>query len=386
MNKRLGRGLFILIVLFGLGWVLILLRPTPAQNPRVLEGLVSSPGDFTRVTGPVQLEFPRDMGPHPDTQTEWWYYTGNLKSEEGKEFGYELTFFRRALLAPDQIPQRQSTWAVSQVYLAHFALTDVAGRAFHQSERIERGAAGLAGAKGTPAFQVWLQDWSVTQTGSSTYELSASQDGVSFDLILSDQKGFVLQGDQGYSQKGPEPGNASIYVSLPRLETKGRINLNGVSSDVNGYSWMDHEYGTSALGKGEVGWDWFSIQLDNENELMVYNIRNKDGGLSPFSRGLLILKDGSTKPLKPDQFAIQVSAHWKSPHTGAEYPSAWTLRVPSENLVLRLSPKFADQELRNSFVYWEGAVRVDGTSNGSPISGSGYVELTGYARSFEDGF
>ena len=385
MNKRAYWLVFIFLV--GLGGISFLVRPR--SKPVIQANLQSGPdsiGHFERVTGPAPLRFPLDLGAHPAFQTEWWYYTGNLTAATGEEFGYQLTFFRRALVGSDQRQERGSDWAVEQVYLANFALTDGNRGRFVAYQRMERGAAGLAGVEITPALRVWLHDWSVQADGSTQFHLTAKEGGDHIDLILEDGKGILLQGDQGYSRKGPEEGNASIYFSQTRLATRGSLETGGKSYWVGGDSWMDHEYSTSALSVGQVGWDWFALQLDDGSELMVYAIRREDGSMDPYSQGSVIYPDGSTRLLHPADFHITVQDIWTSPVSGGKYPAQWTVSVPSEDLELQVQPLLADQELNLSFVYWEGAVRITGTRDGLPIRGKGYVELTGYAQSLEDRF
>ena len=394
MNKRRSNrwvvGVLALALLVLVAGLAARLASKPAAQVQArLVGLPQPTGDYARADGVRPFEFPKDMGPHPDFQTEWWYYTGNLKAENGQEYGFQLTFFRRALLGSEGqsiLAQRSSAWATDQVYLAHFALTDVAGGQFHAFERFERGAAGLAGAEGLPMYRVWLHDWSVEQTGPETYQLKAEQDGVALRLDLQDVKGLILQGDRGYSQKGPQPGNASYYVSQTRLRAGGEITVAGKTLAVSGTSWMDHEYSTSALSEGQVGWDWFSIQLDDGSEWMLYTIRRADGSIDPFSKGTLIAPDGTTRSLAAGDFTIEALDTWKSPHSGGVYPSRWRIQVPSEGLTLQIEPLIADQELNLSFVYWEGAVRISGECNGAAVSGKGYVELTGYAGSMAGEF
>jgi predicted secreted hydrolase len=228
-------------------------------------------------------------------------------------------------------------------------------------------------------LQIWLEDWSLEQTGDSRYHLFADQGGVRISLDLLDQKGFVLQGDQGYSPKGPEAGNASHYISQTRLETVGTIQVQGVEYRLQGWSWMDHEFSTSALSAGQVGWDWFALQLDNGSEMMVFQLRREDGTVDPFSSGTLIFPDGTAQPLRKDDFSIQVLSTWTSPHSQAEYPSRWRIEVPSQRLILDIQPYLADQEHQLSTVYWEGAVAMRGMQDGVSVNGQGYVELTGYA-------
>ncbi len=344
------------------------------------------PGGFARAEGPQEIRFPEDNGPHPEYLTEWWYYTGNLDSEDGKHYGFQLTFFRRALAPPAFLPgPRDSAWAADQVYLAHFSFTDVEGESFYAFERFSRGAAGLAGAQADP-YRVWLENWFVEQTPDGRYLLSAESGPVAIRLTLVDSKGPILHGIQGYSQKGPEPGNASYYISQTRLESEGAIRIEDEEIAVRGLSWMDHEYSTSALGAGQVGWDWFSLQLDDGSELMLFQLRNEDGTPAEFSSGTLIAADGSTRHVARDEFSLRVEESWTSPDSGAVYPSVWTIEIPGEGLRLRVEPYLAAQELRVSFVYWEGAVQAAGSRNGAPLSGSGYLEMTGYAHSMQGEF
>jgi predicted secreted hydrolase len=353
-----------------------------------LVGLQVTPqlAGFAQVNGPRSFSFPLDFGPHPDYQTEWWYYTGNLVTQDGRRFGYQLTFFRRAILPPTGQVTRSSDWATDQIYLAHFTLSDIQAGSFQYFEHNDRGAAGLAGATGEPAFQVWLGTWSVSQTSPAHYRLEAAQGSIALALDLVDVKGPVLEGVDGYSQKGADPGNASYYISQTRLQTNGSLESGGQRFAVQGSSWMDHEFSTSGLSPNQIGWDWLALQLDDGSELMVYHMRDQDGGIDPYSQGMLIATDGSTHRLTPADFTITGLAHWKSPHSAGDYPSEWRVQVPSAQLDLTVKPRLADQELRVSVIYWEGAVGIDGTKAGKPVSGSGYVELTGYGQSLQGGF
>jgi predicted secreted hydrolase len=303
-----------------------------------------------------------------------------LRTPDGRHFGYQLTFFRRALLPPDQWPLRQSRWDATQAYMAHFALTDTRAGRQVAFERLSRGAAGLAGAQAEP-FQVWLEDWMIEQTGAQEYRLYAAQDDIRLELTLRDLKEPVLQGDAGFSQKGPEAGNASYYFSQTRLQSQGTVSAGDASYAVSGYSWMDHEYSTSALSQGQVGWDWFSIQLNNQSELMIFQIRRDDGSIDPFSSGAYITPDGSPRRLTREDFQIDVLDTWRSPATGAAYPSRWRIQIPTLQLTLELTPHLADQELDLSYAYWEGAVSIRGQVQASSVSGDGYVEMTGYIDS-----
>jgi len=382
-----------LLISLGLraGWQQLARRNRLASPPQGrLQPVTALAGDatgFARAEGPRPFDFPADHGPHPNFQTEWWYYTGNLQTVDDRRFGYQLTFFRRALTPPDRREDRASDWATDQVYMAHFALTDVAADQHQAFERFSRGAAGLAGAF-SPPYQVWLEDWRVEQVTEDhrVLRMQAAQEELAIDLQLIDRKGPILQGDRGYSQKGPDPGNASYYYSQTRLETSGTVQVGEMALDVAGWSWMDHEFSTGALAPHQVGWDWFALQLDDNTELMVFQIRQTDGAVDPFSSGTVIDIDGGAGHLTHEDFAIQVEATWRSPHSGGTYPSRWTIRVPKADIDLTIEPTVADQEMNVSYAYWEGAVRVRGEHAGETVRGQGYVELTGYTDSVREGF
>jgi len=346
---------------------------------------------FDRALQPRPFVFPDDHGAHPDFAAEWWYFTGNLETTTGHRLGYQVTFFRTALVPPGARTQRPSLWATNQVWMAHFAVTDVDGTTFQAFDRFQRGALGLAGADAEP-WRVWLDDWSVEQVGETPFpaRLRARQsldgnspagDYLALDLLLEPLKPAVLQGERGLSRKGPSPGNASFYYSLSRLRTRGTVRVNNVDHAVTGLSWLDREWSTSVLESGQVGWDWFAVQLDDGSELMYYQIRSGDGSAAPQSAGTLVRADGSYVALAADSTDVRVDAFWQSPLDGTRYPSAWTLSVPERGIELSIVPLLAQQELDLAFRYWEGAVEVVGRgAHGVPVSGRGYVELTGYAE------
>jgi predicted secreted hydrolase len=379
-------GIGLLALLVGIP-LFLLRREEPGVRAQLVPLADAAPedgsGGYLRAEGPADLKFPADHGPHSDYQTEWWYYTGNLVTAGGGRFGYQLTFFRRALVPPPARAERESAWAADQVYMAHFALTDVGGGRYHAFERFARGAAGLAGAQASP-YSVWLEDWQVEEVEPGVVRLHTAQEDLALDLTLTDRKGPIPQGDRGYSRKGP--GNASYYYSLTRLETSGSVRVGETAHQVSGLSWMDHEWSTSSLADDQVGWDWFSIQLDDGSELMVFQLRKEDGRVDPFSSGAFIAPDGSTRHLGRDEFEIRVDDTWRSPHTGAAYPARWSVSVPAVDLALEIEPHLADQELNVSYDYWEGAVRVQGERAGQPVRGNGYVEMTGYAGSMQGQF
>lgn len=389
MNNVLRKAWFWMVCVAGaagIGAALLMPGKTAPAETRVVGMSLPETAGYARAIEPHALVFPRDLGVHPDFQTEWWYYTGNLAAADGHSFGYQLTFFRRGLTPPNSQAARESEWATDQVYFAHFTLTDINSGTFNFYERFQRGAAGLAGAAGDPLYQVWLDDWSVRQIDGYRYQLQAAAGELQISLELVDGKGPVLQGINGLSQKSAQLGNASYYVSQTRLDSRGTIRIGGQTFQVTGLSWMDHEFSTSSLASDQVGWDWYALQLSDGSELMVYMMRKADGTLDPYSQGTIIYPDGKTRLLKRDDLQISVLSTWKSPHSGAVYPAEWVVEVPSEQLKIKIKPRLADQELRVLFTYWEGAVSASGNRAGKDISGVGYVELTGYAKSMQGQF
>lgn len=402
-------GILLLVAVLGGGgkWYLAgQVSDYTAVEPRLSLGqaLGGELAGFARADRPREFRFPDDHGPHPAYRTEWWYYTGNLKSATGRHFGFQLTFFRTALKAPTDRARRASAWGTQDVYMAHFALSDVAAQRFHAFQRLSRDALGLAGASAVP-FRVWLEDWSVTgeaaaepplcpvhperspqgevEGGSGrawSMQLSAEEQDVALDLRLVSDKPIVLHGRNGLSQKGAVTGQASYYYSLTRLRSDGVVRLGDEEFQVQGLSWMDREWSTSVLSETLRGWDWFAIQLTDGQELMVYQIRQQSGDIHPLSSGTLVAADGTTQTLSSAGFQIEVLQTWQSPTDGTAYPAKWRLRIPGEAIDLTLTPYMADQEMHTLIRYWEGAVRARGTVQGRPLAGDGYVELTGYGE------
>ncbi len=325
------------------------------------------------------LRFPADHYSHPDFKTEWWYYTGHLDTQSGKRFGYQVTFFRFGLR--DRQTDSKEAPLFHELYMAHFALSDIGAKKFTFRERIKRGYSDTAGAA-TDRFRVWNEDWKV-EGDEKNHVIHVNDRGTQLQLRLRSLKAPVLHGQNGLSQKGEGEGRASYYYSLSRMQTEGELTVNGKSEKVYGLTWMDHEFGSNQLREDQVGWDWFSIQLDNQSELMLYLMRRKDGSMDPYSSGTLVRADGVSKNLALKDYRIEVLQRWKSPASGATYPMKWKVTIPSEAIELEITPAFPEQELitkRSTRVtYWEGAVQIRGTARGKPVSGNGYVEMTGYA-------
>lgn len=349
----------------------------------------SAEADGFRLAKPgFVYEFPRDHGSHDDFRTEWWYYTGHLSSQNGRRFGFQLTFFRRAVAA-DQVRTLPSRWTIRQLYLAHFAVSDVDGKQFRYSEKISREGLGKAGAD-TGRLHVWTDRWLAESTENEplNHRLSAEQGGVAVELTLHQLKPPVVHGQGGVSRKGAEIGQASHYYSLTRLGTEGRLTIDGEVFQVAGTSWMDHEFGSADLSAELVGWDWFSLQLQDGRDVMIYRLRRADGSLDPASSGTVVYPDGRAESLSAGDVAVRVLGHWTSPGSRARYPAGWRVTVPRLQMSIDVSPMMADQELvtrrSTQVTYWEGAVQISGTTRGQAVTGQGYVELTGYAERFTE--
>jgi predicted secreted hydrolase len=312
-----------------------------------------------------EYQFPRDHFEHQEFRTEWWYYTGNVIAEGGERFGFELVFFREG---ERHAVETKSAWDVQDLYLAHAAVTDAKGRRFWYEERLSRPGPGVAGAS-FDRRRIWNGNWSAQWGGEGREEnqtLDVVAEHFRFHLRLTPAKPFVIQGENGVSQKADGPGRASHYVSFPLLRVSGTID----SRSVTGTAWMDHEWFTEQLGADQVGWDWFSVQLDNNTELMLFELRRKDGSIDPYSSGTFIDERGVPRHLRHEDFTLTALSYWH------QYPVAWRVRVPPLNVDLTSRAVMPGQELRSKqggASYWEGAVDYSGTEKGV-----GYVEMTGY--------
>ncbi|MES2764298.1 MAG: lipocalin-like domain-containing protein [Bacteroidota bacterium] len=327
-----------------------------------------------------KLQFPKDHASHPKYQNEWWYYTGHLTAENGRKFGFQITFFRVGL-TPEQ--QKESKWRSNTFYFGHMALTDKDGKKFYYTEKVSRGGEFDNTEAREDIYKVRLDNWRAELLGKF-HHLEASGDSINLNLVAIPLKSPVLQGINGYSQKGADTKNASMYYSLTRNSVQGVLFLNGEPMTVSGECWMDHEFGTSQLTADQTGWDWFSLQMSDTTELMLFKIRKKDGSVEVKSHGAFVDSKGNKQELTfKNDYTIEVLKTWKSPHSGAEYPVQWKVRVPSQQIDYTITAIMDDQELKTEnsarIVYWEGAVSVEGTKAGRKIAGQGYTEMTGYA-------
>ena len=339
--------------------------------------LHSSASDFSPALPNYTFDFPTDHGSHPSYRTEWWYYTGHLETSNGRRYGFELTFFRVGIARGAQ----QTRWDLRDVMPAHFAITDVDGRAFRAYEKMNRASAFTADAA-VGKLDVFNEGWRAVTNPDGSRRLIAAAGSDSIDLTLRSRKAPAIQGENGVSIKAPVAGYATHYYSMTRLEVAGAVN----GARCTGQAWMDHEFGSSALRENQQGWDWFSIQLDSDAELMLYVIRRKDGSPDVTSSGSLVTSDGRVIPLRREQMRVTVLKHWKSKRSGATYPMGWRVELPTLNVSLVLTPLLEAQELITNgsthVTYWEGAVDVAGSFDGVAVRGEGYVELTGYDRAF----
>jgi predicted secreted hydrolase len=343
--------------------------------------------DFKRALPGRTFSFPQDHFSHPEFKTEWWYYSGHLSDREKKSYGYQLTFFRTGL---KRETQTKSKWSIQNLYFAHLALTDESKKRFEYREKISRGSLEEAGASsyerdGKP-FRVWVEDWSLEAKGTTMTDhlLKSGDQDFGIELLLTPEKKPVVHGQNGISQKAEGEGYASHYYSITRLKTEGKIFLKKKEIPVQGRSWMDHEFGSAQLREYQIGWDWFGIQLENGIDLMIYQIRHRDGKIDPYSSGTTIFSDGSQQHLPLKESQIEILGQWKSKKSGATYPSGWRVKIPRDQIELVLTPVVKDQELiteaSTRVTYWEGSVRVEGRYRNDPVKGLGYVELAGYAK------
>jgi predicted secreted hydrolase len=327
-----------------------------------------------------RFAFPRDHAAHPAYRIEWWYYTGNVDAADGRRFGYQVTFFR---VGVELVPANPSRWALRDVYMTHVAVSDPQGRRYRYAERINRAGPGLAGAD-ADRYRVWNDDWVATLDAGGRHVIRAMAEGVGVDLVLDEGRPPTLNGREGYSRKGPTPGNASHYYSLTRMPTRGALVIDGERVTVTGLSWMDREVGTNFLETTQQGWDWVALQLSDGTDLMLYQLRQRDGSRDPHSSGTLTRADGRVVARGARDFTLEADGPtFRSDRTGAVYPLRWRVAIPEEALTLTVMTPLASQELDLTdsigVAYWEGLVDVEGSRRGRAVGGRGYLEMTGYA-------
>ncbi len=316
------------------------------------------------------LQFPKDEAAHDAFKSEWWYYVGHLKDDEGHKYGYELTFFRHKLLGQN-------------MYFSHLALSDEQNQNFQWKERSSVLHPFTAGAKASN-YYVWNGDWKVSAQPDGSHKINAGTREFSIQLNLDTLGAPVAHGDNGFSRKADGDGKASYYYSRTKMPTEGLITDHGKVHHVRGNSWMDHEFGSNMLGDKTIGWNWYSVQLENDSQLMLCIIRNEDGTVDNNSFGTIIGADGQTRKLTGSDFIIKTTGEWQSPKTNTKFPMGWDVTIPSEEIRLNIQPSLKNQELETErsagLSYWEGKCSVSGSMRGKSVKGDSYVELTGYAQ------
>ncbi len=334
----------------------------------------AAPPRLTPVVPGKALAFPRDYGAHPDFRTEWWYVTGWLQTPDNKPLGFQITFFRSAT---DHDPANPSKFAPKQLIIAHAALSDPALGKLQHDQKSARAGFDLAYAKQGDT-DVKVDGWRLVRAQNGQYRATITARDFALTLDLAPGQAVMLQGDQGFSRKGPKPGQASYYYSKPHLQVSGSVTRSGKSQQVDGSAWLDHEWSTSVLDENAAGWDWLGANLDDGSALMAFQIRGKDGAIL-WAHAALRDAGGRVTRFAPEQVRFIPERRWRSPRTNASYPVAQTVTTGPHTW--QLLPLQDDQELDSrqstGAVYWEGAVTI--WREGQP-AGRGYLELTGYVK------
>jgi predicted secreted hydrolase len=337
--------------------------------------LVVTPPAFCSSYPPVvrgrPLAFPRDHGSHPEFRNEWWYVTGIVRDAVGRELGVQVTFFRNR---PDIAEAGASRFAPRQLMFAHAAIADPAHGRLHHDQRAERAAFDLAGADESTT-RAWLRDWSLALDGDTYVARIAARD-FALDLRFRATQSVLVQGDGGYSRKGPLPTQASYYYSWPQLQVSGRIAVDGRTREVSGRAWLDHEWSSEVMAQEAVGWDWIGVNLDDGGAVMAFRMRDRNDG-AVWGGGGRRSSTGATEYFLPEAVRFSPRRTWTSPRTSITYPVEVDVRAGSIDYAV--TPIMDDQELDSrastGTVYWEGAVRV---TQAGRLAGRGYLELTGY--------
>ena len=334
----------------------------------------AAPPQLSTVVPGKPVSLPQDFGAHPDFRTEWWYVTGWLQTSDGKPLGFQITFFRSAT---DHDADNPSRFAPKQLIIAHAALSDPSvGKLLHEQKSAREGFGHAYARKGNT--DVKLDEWRFVRDADGRYRASLPGRDFTLDLALTPTQPPMLQGENGFSRKGPKPEQASYYYSEPQLKVEGSVSRNGKAMAVSGTAWLDHEWSTTVLDPAAAGWDWVGANMDDGSALMVFRIRAKNGD-TLWSHAALRDKSGRVTQYGPGQVAFLPSRTWRSPRTGATYPVAVQIRTGETTWTL--GPLQDDQELDSrqstGSVYWEGAVTI--SRDGKP-AGRGYLELTGYVK------
>lgn len=358
------------------------ISPQGTNTISVSQAMSGSEGNYTKALEPREFTFPEDHVAHNDFKIDWWYFTGNLTDDDGNRYGFQFTIFRNALSS--DTATKISSMATNQLYFAHFALTDISKGKFYYADKYSRGAANLAGTSDFP-LKIHVEDWTISTNEEYLgdylmpefkIKADAGDFAIEFDVIPT--KGIVKHGVNGLSAKSKTPGNASYYYSYTRMNTSGKIKIGNKNHNINGNSWMDREWSTSALDSAQAGWDWFSLQLDNNHEIMYFMLRNRDGSFN-FGKGTMIYPDGTHEFMSPENIDLTITDYWTN-SDGIKYPSAWNMKSDLYDFDLKIETQLPDQELKLIIRYYEGSVKIDGWHEEREVKGYGYAEMTGYTN------
>jgi predicted secreted hydrolase len=322
---------------------------------------------------PRNLSFPRDHGSHPDLRTEWWYVTGH-GGAAGREFGVQVTFFRRRV---DAVREMASAFAARQLVFAHAAVTDLQGRRLLHDQRIARAGFGIAEAS-TEDTRVRLRDWTLEREAGGRYRTRVRAQDFALELQLTPTQPLLLQGDAGLSRKGPQPSQASYYYSQPQLQVAGRIQLEGAGAELEGRAWLDHEWSEELLHPEAVGWDWIGMNLDDGSALTAFRLRRRDGS-SVWAGGSFRRAGGVARAFEAGEVRFSPLRLWTSPASGARYPVEWSVQTPAGTFGVRalLDAQELDSRPSTGAIYWEGLSEL--LDSRDRRVGRGYLEMTGYA-------
>ncbi len=368
------------LVLLALGWFMACANVSDDANPlsesSAEQGIQTFLGDddmdgFQRAATVRTLRFPADHGPHPEYRIEWWYLTGSVQDAQGQWYGVQFTAFRRAMAPP---ASHGNPWRTSQVYMAHLAVSDTTTSRHLEDQRVARAHPQLAGARAQP-FAVWVDGWTLASVGETflPLQLKAQSESFGMDLVMREGKPIVLQGEQGLSRKSER--HASYYYSITRLHAEGTLRVGGHMIEVRGRAWLDREWSTGVLDPGQVGWDWFGLQLHAGDDVMVGQLRRRDGSRDPYNSGVRVDANGVYRVMQAEDFTLTPLQYWRD-ERGVNWPIRWqlTLTEPPETLVIKAA--FPNQRMDTALVYWEGLVVV--LDANERAIGRGYMELTGY--------
>lgn len=342
--------------------------------------------DFAKSQPGRLWQFPRDHGDHREFQTEWWYFTGHLKSSQGRMFGFQWTVFRTSLIHPQELsPNSASPWRGQSLYAGHVAVSDLANGKFYHQESFSRESLGMAGSK-AEHFEVWLPGVA-GRTQGGHWILQAQKPPIGMDLKLQIPTKPVFHGSNGFSPKAPGVDHASHYYSLPKIPLEGTLQLLGKNYRVTGQAWMDQEFGSNQLSETQTGWDWFGLPLGEAGALMVYQLRDRRGPEHDYLSGTYVSPAGEVIPLSKSEIRLSSANPQPGQASGALYPNDWVIHIPDQGIKLQVKAAFPSQELATpgstQVQYWEGSVQVTGNIKEQKVQSKGYLEMTGYAKPFE---